>query len=511
MYLILTASKSTYITNKIIDNKFRATDANVGKAGTLDLFKLYNESTLSGSTNPVELSRILLKFDFDSLQSLTASKIDITSSTFRARLKLFDVYAGQGVPKNFKTIVYPLSMSFSEGIGRDVAAFQDIDAANFITASYSNSTANAWFVSGANRGGLLNSADIDYVRSGSFGSGVEDFGKVQLFKEGHEDLDIDITSMVSGTLAGILPDCGLRLSFSGSQETDTKTRFVKRFGSRHVSDPFKTPQLHISYDDSIIDHHEDFIFDVSGSLFLNNFHRGTPANILSGTAASELSGSSCIMLRLEKQDLSLYFTGSQHNEGTSETGAKGLYSASFAISLNNSTKVNKTEKLLNLAYKSGSVEFDEYWTSVDGSVGYHTGSLEIKLPYRTSYNYSPADLYFHFMNMEQTYYKQDIARINVFIRNLEAKDKASKLPYERKSIILSQVYYRIRNLDTGKVIIPFESATGGTKLSSNSSGLSFELRFESLPAGHVYTIDLLVKDFDQNRIYESASPKFKVS
>jgi len=511
MYLILTASKSTYITNKIIDNKFRATDANVGKAGTLDLFKLYNESTLTGSTDPIELSRILLKFNLDSLQNLTASNIDIGSSTFRARLKLFDVYAGQGVPKNFKAVVYPLSRSFDEGVGRDVSAFQDIDVANFITSSYSNSTANAWFVSGANRGGLLNSNDIDYISSGSLGSGVVDFGKVQLFKEGNEDLDIDITSIISGTLAGSIPNRGLRISFSGSQETDTKTRFVKRFGSRHVSDPFKAPQLHISYDDSIIDHHEDFIFDVSGSLFLNNFHRGTPANILSGAAASELSGNNCIMLRLEKQDLSLYFTGSQHTEGTDSTGAKGLYSASFAVSLNNTSKVNKTQKLLDLAYKSGSVTFDEYWTSVDGNVGYHTGSVEIKLPYRTSYNYSPADLYFHFMNMEPKYDKLDVTRINVFVRNFETKDKASKLPYERKSIILSKVYYRIRNLDTGTIVVPFESATGGTKLSANSSGLSFELRCESLPPGHIYTIDLLVKDFDQHRIYESASPKFKVS
>ena len=46
MYRILSASKDTYITNKIINNRFRATDANVGQAGTLDLFKLYNESTL---------------------------------------------------------------------------------------------------------------------------------------------------------------------------------------------------------------------------------------------------------------------------------------------------------------------------------------------------------------------------------------------------------------------------------------------------------------------------------
>ena len=47
MQRILSASKDCYITNKIINNRFRATDANVGQAGTLDLFKLYNESTLS--------------------------------------------------------------------------------------------------------------------------------------------------------------------------------------------------------------------------------------------------------------------------------------------------------------------------------------------------------------------------------------------------------------------------------------------------------------------------------
>ena len=64
MHRILTASKDTYITNKIIKSTFRATDANLGAAGTLDLFKLYNENTISGETNPIELSRILLKFPF---------------------------------------------------------------------------------------------------------------------------------------------------------------------------------------------------------------------------------------------------------------------------------------------------------------------------------------------------------------------------------------------------------------------------------------------------------------
>ena len=48
MYLIVTASSDAYIQNKIIGNAYRTTDANTGLAGTLDLFKLYGESTLPG-------------------------------------------------------------------------------------------------------------------------------------------------------------------------------------------------------------------------------------------------------------------------------------------------------------------------------------------------------------------------------------------------------------------------------------------------------------------------------
>ena len=41
-------SKDTYITNKIIGNSSRAEGANVGYASTVDLFKLYGETTLKG-------------------------------------------------------------------------------------------------------------------------------------------------------------------------------------------------------------------------------------------------------------------------------------------------------------------------------------------------------------------------------------------------------------------------------------------------------------------------------
>jgi len=103
MYRILTASKDTYITNKIIDNKFRATDANAGEAGTLDLFKLYNENVISGEDTPIELSKVMIKFPISEISKMDNDKVlDISDESFKCYISLHDVYGGQTTPSNFK-------------------------------------------------------------------------------------------------------------------------------------------------------------------------------------------------------------------------------------------------------------------------------------------------------------------------------------------------------------------------------------------------------------------------
>ena len=134
MYIIATASADTYITNKIIDGS-RVEDANVGRAGTLDLFKLYDE-TLSGSAGGhTELSRILLKFDIERIRSLTTGSLDFGSQSFRAKLRLKSIDTNLPVPRNFTVSVFPLAKSFSEGDGKDVSAFSDVDTCNYIESS----------------------------------------------------------------------------------------------------------------------------------------------------------------------------------------------------------------------------------------------------------------------------------------------------------------------------------------------------------------------------------------
>ncbi len=295
MYRILSASKDAYITNKIINNSFRATDANAGQAGTLDLFKIYDETPLSGSEEKQkEISRLLLKFDIAEITDMqTKGKIDINSNTFKCHVKLHDVYGGQTTPSNFDLILFPLAKNFDEGSGYDISYFRDIDAVNFITASQTGGVASIWDLPGAKASGSLGDSNIDVIVSGTL-SGPEgalnySLSPAQYFEKGEEDLLIDVTTIVSGTVSGQIPDRGFLIAFSGSYEENNKTYFVKRFASRNSSNTAIRPKLIIKYDDSIQDNHEDFIFDNTGSLYLNNFHFGAPSNILSRESAAELT------------------------------------------------------------------------------------------------------------------------------------------------------------------------------------------------------------------------------
>ncbi len=81
---------------------------------------------------PIFKPQPLIYFDLTPIREMSQSTLDITSSTFRCHLKLSDVYAGQTTPSNFSLIVYPLSQSFDEGVGRDVVRFEDVDVTGLV-------------------------------------------------------------------------------------------------------------------------------------------------------------------------------------------------------------------------------------------------------------------------------------------------------------------------------------------------------------------------------------------
>lgn len=501
MYIIATASADTYITNKIVDGA-RVEDANVGRAGTLDLFKLYDE-TISGSTgHHTELSRILLKFDTARIRALASSSLNISSPSFKAMVRLQSVETNLPVPRDFTVSIFPLAKSFDEGDGRDVSGFTDVDACNYI----SSSVGNLWSVSGAYAAGAVGDAGVDYYASGNLsdGFGLRSLESKQEFLAGNEDLFVDVTDILSATIAGQIPDYGFILSFTSSQETDTTTRFVKRFASRHVTHESLRPRLEVYSNDSIFDAHASSFFDVTGTLYLRNFAGTNQLNILS--ASNPITGSNCLRIVLSTGSFSTIVSASQQVVGSQFI--TGSYYGSFFISAQDSTIVSGTTKLSDHINATGSIVFSEKWQSIDGSITFTSTFLTCSLPLRVTFDAVNQQLRLYTTNAKQKYQKNLSYRIRAFAYDANYEPTSTRVPKPTKSV-LPAVYYRVRDLD-GKIYIPFEKDNDGTRLSTDSKGLFFDLYTDGMPSGKLLTIDYLVVDRGSEYIVEDKNVRFTV-
>ena len=514
MFYILTASSDTYITNKIIDNSFRASDANVGRAGTLDLFKLYDESVYtSGSTRVTssvrEISRLLIKFNYDTINLLASSSLDFTDSSFKAVLEISEVEAGLPVPRDFWVVAHPLAIAFSEGSGRDVNRFLDVDAANFLTSSYSSGSPVLWNTSGSGEAGALGDSDIDYYLSGTVGSSVIDFGASQYFQEGPGKISLDITNVLSCSMAGIIPNHGFRISFSGSYETDTKSRFVKRFASRHVRNKLITPRILLSWNNYMKDSHRNFVFNTSASLFLQNSIGGVLANLRSGSNLSSLVGPNCLLLTLVSGSgatkEAIYITASQHTGSATGAGITGIYSASFALNRFSSTFFTTLNNRDN-------VTLTEYWSSLDKTVGYKTGSLTVSKSSVSSNNFVNRKFLFTATNALPEYSQYARVKIRVFIEDINAQlnAKAYKLPRKLETVTVDKAYFRIKDILSKTILIPFDDVRDSTALSTDADGMFIDFYTAGLPTGRNYTIDLLVKDSGISEVIELDNVSFRI-
>lgn len=509
MYRIFKPSADTYITDKIVKRQ-RKTTANVGLAASIDLFVLHG-ITFSGSIANHELSRALIKFDLADLYAdYAAGKFDIANPSFNCTLKLFDVYGGQPTPDNFTLKLYPLSRSFQEGVGRDVVFFQDSDASNFITSSFDGSTASTWFLSGANAKGVLGSPSIDVISTANLGAGIVSLAVSQSFVVGNENLNLDVTRIVSATLAGLIPDKGFRISFNETDEDALATKFVKRFGSSNASDPYIRPQLIMRYNDTVNSHESNFLFDVTGTLVLYNYVRGELRNFVSGSANTALTGQNSMLVKLTTPvstsngfiQYETHLTASQHRIGSSNV--TGIYSSTFALSSNDPYFHTKLQQ-------SGSITFQQVWTSIDRKVPYFSGSLAVYPNFGTTGPATPKRYNINITNMAEEYVITDIARMRLFIFDYSSPMfKLVKLPVETPSVVLESVFYSVRDAITNTVLIPFDRTYASTKLSSDSEGMYFDVWMSSLLDGRAYVVDIMLLEGSKETIYRNVGPTFRV-
>ena len=213
------------------------------------------------------------------------------------------------------------------------------------------------------------------------------------------------------------------------------------------------PQLIIKYDDTIQDYHKGMNFNVSGSLFLNNFVNGEYKNILSGSTSSpgtleEISGNNCLLVKVFTGSYEKYTSGSSYNIG--DINYSGIYSASFLID-------KFDENLIDRVNTSGSINFTTLWTDDKELTIYHSGSFTVKNDNTTTFNNSTNRLVASITNLRKTYYKNSVSRFRVFIENVDKVVRYVKIPKEKPSEVFYNMRYAIVDVDTGKYIIPFRS------------------------------------------------------
>lgn len=527
MYRILSASKDTYITNKYIAGQ-RCTTSNVGQAATLDLFKLYDETTVLSGTVPVsgvlELTRLLLQFDYEPLQQVTASFLNINDPSFKAYLSLKDVYGGQTTPSNFSIRLMAVAQDWDEGRGQDVVAFRDLDTTNFVTASVVTGTPNVWFLSGAAESGSLGDSNIDVIVSGNLGAGLQDLTVTQQFARGDENLIMDVTTIVSAAISGDITNYGWRLSFIDEQEQDNITRFVKRFGSRQANNADLRPQLVIKYDDQLTDDMGNTLFNVSQSLFTFNRINGGYQNYFSGS--SEVTGSDSLLFSLYGEKYVTYYTSSfslSHSASINHL-TRSLYSITqsftgsqyligsvpqtgiYYADVNFNTVENTTLK--DFLTGSTSQEFGYAWTSLDGTLTYASGKTLYKLPQGSISNVEEKNWVVNITNLKQEYKTSEQARLRIFALDYNTEQSASRLPLQPKSVILENLKWRLINAYSRKVVIPFDDVA--TLCSYDAEGMYFDLWMQDFAQGEVYEIELVITYGGKDYLISNAGFRFKV-
>tara|TARA_B100000925_G_scaffold290208_1_gene274899 strand:+ start:1807 stop:4062 length:2256 start_codon:yes stop_codon:yes gene_type:complete len=189
------ANKDNTITSAFRSNlSTRGTGSNMGLSDILETFSIYGQA----SSDSTELQRILIEFPVeDIIQDRAAGTIPAGGSV-SFYLKMYNAKHSQTTPKELKLVVSPISSSWQEGIGLDMSEYQDVTK-NGEGSNWINSSANTpWLREGG-----------DYLSSPVYS---------QTFSQGDEDLEINITSLVDQWINGSIPNYGVGVHLTSSQE-----------------------------------------------------------------------------------------------------------------------------------------------------------------------------------------------------------------------------------------------------------------------------------------------------
>jgi hypothetical protein len=148
------------------------------------------------------------------------------------------------------------------------------------------------------------------------------------------------------------------------------------------------------------------------------------------------------------------------------------------------------------------------WLSNDTTVKFATGSLLVNQRSATYFSQTPERYYVNITNMRSAYNLTEKSRFRLFISDFNREVVHVKTPIENTGVIVNQCLYRVRDFESGDVIIPFHDP--GTVTSNDSTSHYFDFYMSSLPRGRTYTFDFKIVDKGQEIVINDVAAKFRV-
>jgi len=460
------ATADNTIVNAFKENlRTRATSSNAGQSDVSEIYSIYGRQ----STSSAEISRIIAQFDIDSVSSDRNAGIIPASGNVSFYLRLYNAETTKTVPKNYTLVVSAVSRSWSEGDGLDLENYTDTDTSNWIKAAKN--------VSWTSPGG-------DYHTEPTF---------EQVFSDGLEDLEVDVSSLVEEWIAGTKQNYGFGIQLTSSQEATSSTNLVgstssyytKRFFARGTQYFFKKPVIEARWNSSTQDDRGDFYYSSSlapasenlNTLYLYNYVRGQLTNIPNiGTGEIYVDLYSGSVDNSEPTSSALI-----QSVDTPATGgyvSTGIYSCSVSIT----------------AASTPLTTLFDVWYS--GNTQYFTGTIKPSTFFAIGASQGNLRRLAKIKNLRPKYFSQEDARFNVYVRNKNWSPTIYTVASaEIENTIIPSASYRVFRVLDGYNVIPHGTGSDlQTILSYDVSGNYFNLDMSLLEPGYEYGIKLAFYD-----------------
>jgi len=465
--LRITASADNTITNAFNQTlNIRGTGSNMGASDILETFTIYAQA----STSSVEKSRILIQFPLNKITELSSSGVIPAAGSREFHLCLKNAPHSEAVPDDFKLFVSPVSQSWEEGFGLDMAEYSDLtydkEGSNWINAAQGTT----WTTQG---GDYL----YDQTITASFPTGIE-------------DLEENVTSIVEdwllGSSGGQYNNYGFGIQLSPSEEAETKSYYTKKFFGRGSEYYLNRPYLEVRWNDTTKDDRGSFYASSSlapaadnlNSIYLYNRIRGRLKDIPSmPTSASIRTTAADSSTELDLAAVTKVSTGIYVAEVSASTTASTVY---------------------------------DVWYS--GSTAYHTGTISVK-SFASDVLLEDTKYVVSVVNNQHEYRKTEKPRFKIYSRYKNWSPNIYTVAQNKpENLIIEDAIYRVVRIVDGEEIIPYDSSSiKSTQLSYNVSGNYFDLDMAVFESNYQYGIKLaFYNEYMSNYVEQPYVFKFRV-